>query len=244
MAKGKYNQDLTIYKFGKLTPIKYLRTNSNGGQIWECLCDCGNTKNILRNSLITGMTKSCGCLVKNPEYKREPATTHECPNCKVLFKIKPNRLKRQKISCCSIGCKVEYFNNNKELNVHYKNRNNIEKFFDEKYTRMKMGARKRKIPFSEDISGKFLYELWLKQNGRCFYSNIKMVLDNSKSMYYVSVDRIDSDIGYETHNIVLCSYAFNSFKFTYSAKQIFDFINTLKETPHNSSQIINKLNGN
>jgi hypothetical protein len=233
MSKGVYDQDLTKYKFGKLTPVKYLNTNSNGAQLWECLCDCGNIKNVLRNSLISNVTKSCGCLVKNPENKGEKVINHECPNCGSLFKVKPSRLKRTKTVCCSMVCKVELFNNNKELNPHYKNRNEIEKFFDEKYTRIKMGARKRKIPFSEQINGEFLYNLWLKQDGKCFYSNIDMILDDNKSMYYVSIDRIDSGIGYETDNVVLCSYAFNSFKFTYSVSQIFDFIDTLKNTPYN-----------
>lgn len=31
---------------------------------WECLCDCGNKKNIRGSSLRRGHTKSCGCLVR------------------------------------------------------------------------------------------------------------------------------------------------------------------------------------
>jgi hypothetical protein len=48
-------------KFGRLTVI------SNQGFIdgfirYECKCDCGNTKVIPKNRLLTGNTKSCGCL--------------------------------------------------------------------------------------------------------------------------------------------------------------------------------------
>ena len=28
---------------------------------WKCLCDCGNTTNVITNYLISGHTQSCGC---------------------------------------------------------------------------------------------------------------------------------------------------------------------------------------
>lgn len=31
---------------------------------YKCVCDCGNQKEILRDCLISGRTKSCGCLLK------------------------------------------------------------------------------------------------------------------------------------------------------------------------------------
>lgn len=55
----KYPMDLTGYKFKRLTPIKEVR--KNGRIFWECVCDCGNTKTIRRDSLIAGTTVSCGC---------------------------------------------------------------------------------------------------------------------------------------------------------------------------------------
>lgn len=57
---GKY-KDLTNLRFGKLTVIKDIGRTKSGKVIWECLCDCGNTKNVVSNSLISGLTKSCGC---------------------------------------------------------------------------------------------------------------------------------------------------------------------------------------
>ena len=54
-------------KFGRLTAIKKVGTKGNGKgskSIWLCRCDCGNEKEILRNSLVSGTTKSCGCLEK------------------------------------------------------------------------------------------------------------------------------------------------------------------------------------
>jgi hypothetical protein len=58
-----YGQDLRKLKFNMLTVIKKLtKVEANGvsGQ-WECLCDCGNVRNVRGKHLINGITKSCGC---------------------------------------------------------------------------------------------------------------------------------------------------------------------------------------
>lgn len=64
--KDAPNEDeiLDNQKFGMLTVIRFLHfkdTKSKRVQILECLCDCGKIKNIRRDALITGNTKSCGC---------------------------------------------------------------------------------------------------------------------------------------------------------------------------------------
>lgn len=59
---GICNNDLTGQKFGKLTPICKVGTDSVGHLIWKCNCDCGNSVDVLATNLIQGYTKSCGCL--------------------------------------------------------------------------------------------------------------------------------------------------------------------------------------
>ena len=54
--------DLTEKRFGRLVAKRISGKNKRGGYIWECLCDCGNTTNVLSGSLMYGATKSCGCL--------------------------------------------------------------------------------------------------------------------------------------------------------------------------------------
>lgn len=49
-------KDLRGMKFGKLTPIEWIR----GGK-WLCVCDCGNEKVIDTRNLMSGHTRSCGC---------------------------------------------------------------------------------------------------------------------------------------------------------------------------------------
>lgn len=227
----QYDKDLTKYKFNKLTPLKLVGKNIRGIPIWECSCDCGNIKNILRSSLISNSTKSCGCLVKKPEGLKEKRTTHRCLNCETDFFVRPSRLKRSNYVFCSMSCKVEYFNTNKEANPCYKHRSDEKRFFDEKATRLKTAARKRKLYHDPKIDGSVLHNLWIQQGGLCYYSKVKMSLSSDDKLKLVSIDRINNSRGYEIDNIVLCSYIFNSFKFSFSMIEIFNLIKDLKSVP-------------
>ena len=53
-------------KFGRLTVIKLDRIEKTKDHrvYWLCKCICGNTKSIRKDGLISGMVKSCGCLMK------------------------------------------------------------------------------------------------------------------------------------------------------------------------------------
>lgn len=54
--------DLTNKKFGKLKIIRKIGLNNNKKTTYLCICDCGIEKVIVGQSLISGATKSCGCL--------------------------------------------------------------------------------------------------------------------------------------------------------------------------------------
>jgi hypothetical protein len=54
-------QDLKGQKFGRLTAL-YTVPNNNYRTRWHCICDCGNTKDVLQQHLVNGHVRSCGCL--------------------------------------------------------------------------------------------------------------------------------------------------------------------------------------
>ena len=57
-----------------------------------------------------------------------------------------------------------------------------------------------------DITLDDLKEQWVKQNGKCYWLNIDMSLEDlaiSRSPFAPSVDRLDSSRGYHKDNIVL-----------------------------------------
>jgi hypothetical protein len=80
---GKKNyKDLLGQTFGKLTVVSR-EGSSHRGALWNCSCECGNTK-IMPTSLLTQGTKSCGCLL---------GKSKAC----VKAKAKRSRLKREEL---------------------------------------------------------------------------------------------------------------------------------------------------
>ena len=55
--------DLTGRKFGRLTAIMLLDIPGTHAK-WICQCECGKQRAVVRNTLVSGATQSCGCLQK------------------------------------------------------------------------------------------------------------------------------------------------------------------------------------
>lgn len=71
-------------RFGKLTVIKYHHINH--GAYYLCKCDCGNEVIVLGTKLVTGRTKSCGCLITEHNHKnREDLTNKRFGKLTVMF---------------------------------------------------------------------------------------------------------------------------------------------------------------
>lgn len=66
-------KDLTSNIYGKLTVINRA-DNKNKKVFWNCVCECGNTKTISRDSLMSGGTDNCGCLAH--ERRSKSKTKH------------------------------------------------------------------------------------------------------------------------------------------------------------------------
>lgn len=68
--------DLTGRRFGRLTarhPI--VKRDPKGSIIWHCSCKCGGETDVPQDRLVSGNTKSCGCL-KREVAENLPATLH------------------------------------------------------------------------------------------------------------------------------------------------------------------------
>lgn len=61
-------------KYGKLTILDTVGRNKHNKIVVRCLCDCGNTKDVVYGSLRAGITKSCGCEKTRKTIER--STTH------------------------------------------------------------------------------------------------------------------------------------------------------------------------
>lgn len=49
-------------RFGRLTALERLDKKRGSSFLWRCQCDCGNILETSSNSLLSGNTRSCGCL--------------------------------------------------------------------------------------------------------------------------------------------------------------------------------------
>ena len=75
-----------------------------------------------------------------------------------------------------------------------------------------------------------LWDIYNKQNGRCYYTNLRMELKwRSGSLYQISPDRLNPCMGYEKDNVVLCCKAINFAKSYSTEKEIKKFINDIAD---------------
>lgn len=72
--------DLTGQKYGQLTVLERAE-NRNGRVHFKCICDCGNICVIMSKHLISGHTKSCGCLSRFKASVRK--SIHKMTNTKI-----------------------------------------------------------------------------------------------------------------------------------------------------------------
>lgn len=65
--------DLTSQRFGRLTVLSraapHITPSGQAITMWECRCECGKKAIVSRRNLITGNTRSCGCLALESRTK-------------------------------------------------------------------------------------------------------------------------------------------------------------------------------
>lgn len=80
MVNIKRGYELVDKVFGKLTVIErdYSRdTTKNKSRFWLCKCKCGKITSVSSSSLVSGKTKSCGCIGKSTGYRHGKRNTKE-----------------------------------------------------------------------------------------------------------------------------------------------------------------------
>lgn len=110
----------TNHRFNRWTALLFV--SINGKSYWMCRCDCGTERLVTTTTLVSGLSKSCGCLHKEiiSELKFDDLTGQrfgrlvvldgskspirwrclcDCGNIKI---VRPNSLKQKKTQSC--GC--------------------------------------------------------------------------------------------------------------------------------------------
>lgn len=92
-------KDLTGHRFGRLVVVREAPIQrSKKNRFWECLCDCGATREIVGYSLTRGITSSCGCLHREVVASRLRTHGHRKSRAYVVW-----RSMRQR--CLDKNCK-------------------------------------------------------------------------------------------------------------------------------------------
>lgn len=99
-------KDLTGKKFGRLQVLEIDKEKSTSKTIkWKCICDCGKTLSVASCHLISGHSKSCGCLSRDIVTKSND----------IEFDT-------------DLGCLKVYFNNNEYFLCDVEDKDIIEKY--------------------------------------------------------------------------------------------------------------------
>ena len=63
-------------KYNRLTVLKFSNSDKRRRKWYLEKCSCGNEKTIIGSAMISGNTKSCGCLAKEIKQSRRISTHH------------------------------------------------------------------------------------------------------------------------------------------------------------------------
>lgn len=66
--------DIIGRQFGRLIAVEYAGKNEFARSQWLCKCECGGEKVVYLRSLLSGDTKSCGCLQRELASQRAAST--------------------------------------------------------------------------------------------------------------------------------------------------------------------------
>lgn len=93
-------------KYGRLTVVRELPQRNYGHVMIECLCDCGKTTNVQRDRLISGHTKSCGCMhiKRDKPYKGKDITGQRFGKLVAVEWVSSKQRKHNKVAVWKCRC--------------------------------------------------------------------------------------------------------------------------------------------
>lgn len=107
--------DISGMVFGRLTVENLDRNHNTGGNAhWICRCKCGETKSVNANSLVRGITTSCGCYLReinsgeNCNFWTGGLTDTICDYCGNSYKVHS----QDKTKFCSTKCRGKWQSEN------------------------------------------------------------------------------------------------------------------------------------
>jgi hypothetical protein len=243
---GKY-VDITGTRFGKLVAIRGIGNGALGK--WVFKCDCGNTKEILKQNVVQGKSRSCGC--QGPEENRKRCrmnreefrgkkfdrlrvldvtydgriTWCRCVcDCGKIVKVRGGYLRSCHTNSCGCNRAFRLPKGEAGLSVLYNHR-------------YKARARRAGLPFSVDRD---TFRKLVKKS--CYYcgrlpSRVAKTVSKHSRFVYNGLDRVDSSKGYTLDNVVTCCRDCNIMKMDKSQDAFLNKIRRVHRHMFNSSYL-------
>lgn len=148
--------------------------------------------------------------------------TRICKQCGVEHSLTETNFPRHHIHnnkiCYRNYCTKCFNENHKAYNdaLYHSSLNHV---FNRRLGNARDRAKYKSLEF--DLTIEYLHYLWEKQNGKCYYSGLQMTYERN-DIHAVSIDRINSSLGYTKDNVVLACSTINVMKNSHS---IDEFIN-------------------
>jgi hypothetical protein len=218
--------DLTGKTFAKLKVIAFSgRSNKDRRRLWNCKCECGNTTVLSSHELVSGNTKSCGCL----QHKKNDLTGMRFSK---LYVEEPSRSKlngRSLWRCkCDCGKSIDVLGSDLEGNrrgscgcsvraAHWKGYQDIDMTY---FNGVRNRAKRKGYEFSITIEE--VWEVLKKQEFKCVLSGLPISIKKNKDGRTASLDRIDSSKGYISNNVQWLHKHVNKMKLNYKETYFID----------------------
>ncbi len=224
MLKVNFNLEILNKKFNKLTIIEIHNEYKNDKRLISCRCDCGNIKKTRIDSVIHGVTKSCGCI------RRSNLVNQQIGYLKAIRYIGEDRNKNSIWEFqCICGKFIERQANqikakNRALHCGCKYLGPSDSARNALYGKYRHAAKKRELEFTI-TKDEFKY----LTSSNCYYCgtvpSASIHRKGFKQEYiYNGIDRLNNNIGYIINNCVPCCKTCNVAKATYTIEYFLEWI--------------------
>lgn len=95
-------------------------------------------------------------------------------------------------------------------------RKDVKPFIGKRLTQIRSRANEQNLPF--DLDSDYLYDLWIKSDGKCYYTGFDISFDKIRTDkktshdYQPSLDKKDPTLGYVKGNVIWCANIINTMK--------------------------------
>lgn len=217
-------------KYGKLQPINKIDRKKYEKTKWNCKCDCGNYVVIKQNSLVSGHSKTCGCVYDD---KANEIIGQRFDNITITGICRQDTRGKYyyyyKCRCGQTGTIRKCAIKERKRCKKCRDKEFYKGLCPKYYYRTRGRAILLKRDFS--ISPEYIMTIFCNQNGKCALTGIDLILPNSENgtKCTASLDRIDSSKGYIEGNVQWVHKKVNIMKRDMSDEEFIEICNKVSK---------------